>query len=392
MRAVITAIEGFNFDFDFHFNLNTMITLSFLPLIALSEVGKIVIVIIIGSFMPLAVMTYFKVFLKRKEKEYNKTLVELGINSSKRVEDFYTPSKYILPVAFVSVICLLAITAFTFANDYAGEIKDSLLLTGTFYGREGNEDLIYQSLAVLMMAFLGGFLWSAQNIIRRLIARDLSPSVFYSAGIRIILASVIALVLSFLIGEQSSTNFINFRSSLSAIAFLTGMFPERILSYLVNLYQQYFSPDKLNEDTLSLYNIEGISLQHKERLEEIGIDNAQNLATASLTGLLIETPFGARMLLDWIGQAKLLCYAKENMPFLRQAGIRTVFDLFKGNKSPEALREISEAVGINTPLLQVIHNQIVEDVGIKTLYRFQHGVNIPEKEENYSAENAPLIK
>ena len=131
-------------------------------------------------------------------------------------------------------------------------------------------------------------------------------------------------------------------------------------------------------------------MQHKERLMEIGIDNAQNLATASLTDLLIETPFGARMILDWIGQAKLLCYAKENMPLLRQAGIRTVFDLFKGNKSPEALREISEAVGLNTPLLQVIYGQILDDIGIKTLYRFQHGVNIPETEHNRSAQDSPL--
>jgi len=121
-----------------------MITLSFLPLIALSEVGKILIVVIIGSFMPLTVMTYFRVFLKRKEKEYNKTLVELGIHSNKKVQDFYTPSKYILPVAFVSVICLLAITAFTYANDYSGDIQDSLLLTGTFYGSEENTGLIYQ--------------------------------------------------------------------------------------------------------------------------------------------------------------------------------------------------------------------------------------------------------
>jgi hypothetical protein len=365
-----------------------MITLAFPSLLTLPEIGRFVIVAIIGGFMPLAVMTYFRVFLRKKEKEYNKTLEEMGIHSNKSVVDFYSPSKYILPVAFVSVICLLAITTFTYANDYASEIKDSLLLTGTHYG-SANTGLIRQSLAVLMMAFLGGFLWSAQNIIRRLIARDLSPSVFYSAGIRIILASVVALVLSFLIGEQSSTNFINLGSSLSAIAFLTGMFPERILSYLVNLYKQYFSPDELNQDTLSLYNIEGISLQHKERLEEIGIDNAQNLATASLTSLLIETPFGARMLLDWIGQAKLLCYAKENMSLLRQAGIRTVFDLFIGNKSPEALREISESVGINTPLLQVIHNQIINDIGIKTLYRFQHGVNVPEQESNLSLETEP---
>jgi len=368
-----------------------MTSLAITEFLTFPNLGKISIIFIIGSFMPLAAMTYFKVMLKKKVKEYNKTLAELGINSEKRVEDFYTPSKYILSVSFVTILCLVAITAFSFADVYVGEIKDSLLLTGAFFGNQ-NSALINQSLSVLNMAFLGAFLWSAQTIIRRLVARDLSPSVFYSAGIRIILASVIALVLSFLIGEQSSTNFVSFRSSLSVIAFLTGMFPERILQYLVNLYQQYFTPNTLNNDTLSLNKIEGISLQHKERLGEMGIDNAQNLATASLTNLLIETPFGARQVLDWIGQAKLLCYAKENIDGLRQVGIRTVYDLYKGNKTPEALREISESVGINSPLLQVIYGQVADDIGIKTLYRFQHGVNVPEKsgEQKSSAEDLPL--
>ncbi len=368
-----------------------MITLAFTEFISIPDLGKISIIILIGSFMPLAAMTYFKVMLKKKSAEYNKTLAELGIGTDKRVESFYTPSKYILPVGFVTLLCFTAISAFSYADSYAGDIKDSLLLTGTFFGSE-KTGLIYQSLAVMNMAFLGAFLWSAKNIIRRLIARDLAPSVFYSAGIRIILASVVALVFSFVIGEQSSTNFVSFRSSLGVIAFLTGMFPERILQYLIDLYQKYFAPDVLNEEILSLYKIEGISLQHKERLNEMGIDNAQNLATASLTTLLIETPFGARLILDWIGQAKLLCYAKENINGLRQAGIRTVYDLYKGNKSPEALREISESVGINSPMLQVIYNQVMDDIGIKTLYRFQHGVNVPENEHHSpkSAEDLPL--
>ncbi len=368
-----------------------MTTLAISEFLSIPDLGKISIIFIIGSFMPLAVMTYFKVMLKKKAKEYNKTLAELGIDSEKSVEDFYSPSKYILPVGFVTVLCIVAITAYSFADVYAAEIGDSLLLTGAFFG-DGKTGLINQSLSVMNMAFLGAFLWSAQNIIRRLIARDLSPSVFYSAGIRIILATVVALVLSFLIGEQSSTNFVSFRSSLSAIAFLTGMFPERILSYLINMYQKYFTPNTLNNDTLSLNRIEGISLQHKERLEEMGIDNAQNLATASLTNLLIETPFGARQILDWIGQAKLLCYAKDNIEGLRQVGIRTVYDFYKGNKTPEALQEISEAVGIHNPLLQVIHGQVMQDIGIKTLYHFQHGVNVPEKRNKVenSAEDLPL--
>lgn len=316
----------------------------------------------------------------RKEKEYNKALDEMGINSSRTVRDSYAPGRYFLPVTFAFLICFMSITYIVFAGRFNGELNDSLLLTGAFFGRE-NKALINQSLAVLSYAFLGGFIWSAQNIIRRLIANDLAPNVYYSAGIRLLLASIIALVISFLIGEESQSNFVNFKASLTAVAMLIGMFPERFLSYLVNLYKKYINPDKLNTDQLSLYRIEGISMQHKERLEEIGIDNAQNLATASLTQLLIDTPFKARQVLDWIGQAKLLCYAKDDIDKLRSVGIRTVFDFFKGNKRSNALQEISEAVGIDSPLLHVIHEQVLADPGINALYKFQGGVNKPNNEE-----------
>jgi len=200
----------------------------------------------------------------------------------------------------------------------------------------------------------------------------------------------------FIIGADSSANFISFQSSLGAISFLTGMFPERVLNYIINLYKRFVSPDDLNENVLSLYKIEGISLAHRERLAEIGVDNAQNLATASLTKLLIETPYGARQILDWIGQAKLLCYAKENIVGLRQAGIRSVFDLVKVHQSREGLREISDAVGINSPMLQVIHDQVVNDKGIQSLYRFQFGVNSPSHDEvspergRIDVENLPI--
>ena len=352
----------------------------FPELVSYSVIGQWIIIILIGGFMPLTAITYLTVMIARKEKEYHKALNEMGISSPRSIRDVHSPSKYILPVGFVTLLCLLAITAFVFANEYSGDLVDSLLLTGAFYGA-GKTGLIFQSLSVLSMAFLGGFLWSAQNIIRRLIAQDISPSVYYSAGIRIILASVVALVFSYIIGNEGAGSALNFRSSLAAIAFLTGMFPERILTYLIKLFQRYVNPDNLNTDQLSLYHIEGISMPHKERLEEVGIDNAQNLATASLTELLIETPFGARQLIDWIGQAKLVCYAKDQVDAFRSIGIRSVFDLYKGNKSREALQEISEAAGINSPLLQVIADQVRDDRGIQALFKFQYGVNSPEKDK-----------
>ncbi len=340
--------------------------------------GKILIVLILSGFMPLTAITFFKYMLPKKERDYKKAMDDMGINSSRQVSDSYAPRRYFLPVFFVTLLCLLASIYFTFADTFIESINDSLLLTGSWFG-EGNVALVRQSLAILTFAFLGGFIWSAQNIIRRLIAIDLAPSVYYSAGVRIIMASAVALVLSFIIGEESSTNLVNFKSSLSAVAFLTGMFPERILQYLIKLFKRYINPDPLNTELLSLYQIEGISMQHKERLEEIGIDNAQNLATASLTQLCIDTPYEARTLLDWIGQAKLLCYAKEHIAAMRSTGIRTVFDFYKGDKSTARLQRIAILSSVDPLLIENISEQVRADTGIQALFRFQGGVNTPNE-------------
>lgn len=361
-----------------------------LAILTFSVFSKIVIIIIIGGFMPLTAMTFLKVMIGNKKTEFNNAMSEMSLTTSRRVEDSYSASKFFLPVAFATTICLLAISYFTFAEHFVAEANDSLLLTGAFFGEE-NKQLIYQSLAVLSMSFLGGFLWSAQNIIRRLIAYDLAPNVYYSAGIRIILASVIALVLSFIIGADSSTNVLSFKSSLGAISFLTGMFPERVLNYLVNLYKNFVSPDKLNDEALSLYKIEGMSMQHKERLNEIGIDNVQNLSESSLTKLLIETPFGARLLLDWIGQAKLLCYVKENITELRKIGIRSVYDFIKIEYTSKHLQveEIANTAGVEVAFLKIVYNQIVNDKGIQALYRFQYGVNDADKKSEAKVLDIP---
>lgn len=337
-------------------------------------IGKIMLITIITGFMPLTAISFFRYRVPKKEKDYNKAMRDMGIKTSKKVRDIYSPLRYFLPVTFVTMICLLASTYFAFADSFKDNMTDSLLLTGAFFG-EDKIALVRQSLAVLSFAFLGSFIWSATNIIRRLVGNDLSPNVYYSAGIRIIMAAVIALVLSFLLGEQSSLDVFAFKGSLMAIAFLTGMFPESVLQYLVNLYEKFVNPEDLINNQLSLYRIEGISVDHKDRLKEVGIDNAQNLSNTSLTQLCIETPFEARIILDWIGQAKLLCYLKNDMESLRSVGIRTAFDLMKVKRNKEDLNRIASVAGISSELLNNTYLQITNDIGIQHLFSFENGVN-----------------
>ena len=334
---------------------------------------RIITIVVISGFMPFTAMSFFLFMIPQKEKDFQKSITEMDISTSRKIRDSYSVAKYLLPVLFAFLICFGFITAFTFGSS-TSNWADSAFLAGSFFGEQNNMGVINQSFSVLSWAFIGGFIWSAQNIIRRLIAYDLSPSVYYSAGIRILLASSVALVLSFLLGDESSDIF-SLKSSLSAIALLAGMFPERVLNYLVKRYQEFVAGNSVTEKSLSLYNIEGISIYHKERLEEIGIDNAQNLATASLTQMIAETPFDARQLLDWIGQAKLVCYVKEDIHKLRAIGIRSVFDLLQGNKSIPVLRELSDSIGLDTPILEVVHGQVTADKGINALFYFQENKN-----------------
>ena len=191
-------------------------------------------------------------------------------------------------------------------------------------------------------------------------------------------AKTSALTFSFLLGEESGP-LLGMKSSLPFIAFFTGMFPERVFDYLIRTYQKFVNPNELNDERLSLYRIEGISMSHKERLEEIGIDNAQNLATVSLTQLCMETPFPSRQLLDWMGQAKLLCYLKEDIEALRKIGIRSVFDFYKGEKGKPDFDAIATASGLEPVRLRIIYEQITNDTGIRALYNFQIGLNSPSR-------------
>jgi len=361
-------------------NTLTMIPLTFVLAFNILLIGKIMVVIIIAGFMPLSAFSFFKSMLPKKEEEYQKDMNDMGINTQKRVKDVYTPIRYLLPVSFITMICLLAAGFFAFTNSFEGEIGDSLILTGAFFG-DANIDLIRQSLAVVTYAFLGSFIWSSFAVTVRLFSKDLVPSVYYRAGIRMILAVVIALIISFLIGAEGAANVFQFKSSLVAIAFLAGMFPERFLQYLINLFKKFVDPDGLNTNELSLYRIEGITMSQKERLEEIGITNVQNVSTYSFTQLCIETPFESRTLLDWIGQAKLICYLKSDMDKLRAVGIRSAFDLVSVRRSDNEIGFIADAAGISETLLKNVNDQVLSDRGILALASFQEGVNTPEPEE-----------
>lgn len=339
-------------------------------------------ILIVSSFMPLTAISFFKFMMEKKDNDYRKTKDQMGLKSTSVVVDTFKGSKYILPVVFATFICMFAITNIAFADYSVNNPTDNLFFSGSNFGLpEMSKDAVAQGLMVVGFAFMGAFIWSAGTIILRLIAYDLLPSVYYSAGIRLIMAPIVALILAFILPGEGSI--VSLKASFPAIAFLTGMFPERVLTYLIKRYKDFVNAEnELNTIQLSLDRIEGMSMRHRERLEEVGIDNAENLASASLTQLMIGTPYEGRQLLDWIGQAKFLVYVKDNIDAFRKMGIRSVYDFFSPEKTPESLSRIAEAGGIDNTFMQNIASQIRNDTGICSLNTFYNNLNNKNSDQN----------
>ena len=107
--------------------------------------------------------------------------------------------------------------------------------------------------------------------------------------------------------------------------------------------------------------------------------------------MCIETPFESRTLLDWIGQAKLLCYLKEDIDKLRSVGIRSVFDLVTVRRSDNEIGFIADAAKVSETLLKNVNDQVLSNRGILALAGFQEGVNTPGAEKNQvPGTNAPV--
>jgi len=272
-------------------------------------------------------------------------------------------SDYVLPVCFVTSFCLLG-----FWTLFSG--TPPLILTG-ISGAGILCELPYEvsysefSLVAIGMAVLGSYVWSIQYIARRLIMLDLLPGAYYSVGTRIIFATFISVTLHHFIQSMESGIKNELLELLPVIAFFTGMFPQRVMQYMLEKLMIF---QKLGQraQELPLDMIEGMNLFNKVRLAEVGIDNAQNLAKANLEELILKTPFNPMLLLDWIAQAKLYVIFKNQTAALREAGIRTILD-FQAAADEDALNILNEVSKIPEKELAIVHEITSEDPDIAAL-------------------------
>ncbi len=377
---------------------------------------KILFLIILNAFGLVIYWSFHFFKMGSKDNDYAKVMKELGFQkdndrkkevvAGKKVErkpsTVMKRSNYWLPVIFFTMVCLIVSSLFLFPNAFFPELfqegtakfSHNPFFLGMYFGKSEVDwanlanpdiaDLQRRSIATLAWGFMGAFLWASSNMVRRLAKADITPILYYKAAFRILFACAIALIFSFISNEVQILDDMAFTNSfVPALAFVAGTLPERFFNYLLDMLKSIIGKREANTKELHLRNIEGLSAMHRERLWEEGIDNAQNLSQAGLMQLMLKTPFEARQILDWMGQAKLICYMKEDIDKAYDVGIRSAFDFIALKETyterkvdnMNALQELGQTSGFTTPILAVVSELVNNDVGTKNLKVFLDRLN-----------------
>ncbi len=191
-----------------------------------------------------------------------------------------------------------------------------------------------ETMALIFYSYLGASFFAIQHVVRRYSTFDLQPQVYSVVVVRIFVSTVIVFVgVSIIIlgGGQLSAGPPNPiegaanepQAWAALLAFVIGVFPDQGVRWFLQLTSRILNTgfDPINQ--YSLKNIIGINDWHQARLAEIGIDNAQNLATVDIRKLLLTTRFDTQEIIHWIDQAILYVKVGQRIDRFRDAKIST---------------------------------------------------------------------
>ncbi len=152
---------------------------------------------------------------------------------------------------------------------------------------------------LMLYTFAGVYLFNLGTIIRRLYLGDLNEQVFWGAINRLWLSLGLGLVIL-------KTPLPGGESISASVFFAIGFIANIVLEWLLSNVLKALSVGKPKSPDLPLQMVRGINIWKEYRLEEEGIENVQNLATADVAELTVRTHYNIRTLIDWIDQAILL--------------------------------------------------------------------------------------
>lgn len=334
--------------------------------------------VLVVLYIPLTYAAYGWAHVPRKRKKFVQSMSQLGFYHTKNWEDAITDGhrlRYFLwPLAGAMVLTFIT---FALTHPYVTQSSLRIGLIEEVIDVFGPDNPLPRAVAVgrfLFSGWLGAYLYAFYTIIRRFMDYDLTPKVYIFITNRFLLAFVVGGVVGVGLGTFSSAAGMSFDVNLATVSIVTffiGFFPEQGLNWIIATAQKALSrQDSLVKET-QLAEIEGLSIWQQGRLRQEDIENVQNLATADIPELVMQTPFAVNQLIDWIDQAILLIHTSpERLTPLQRIGISRASDILEIATDAAGLADLVDATGLKESELKILGRMLRSAINIQMVTHF----------------------
>jgi|SRR5215472_5224173 len=217
---------------------------------------------------------------------------------------------------------------------------------------------------LLLYTFIGVYLFNSGTLIRRVYLVDLSEVVFWGGIYRLMLSMGLAVALLPF----------KFSGHVELVFFAIGFLANAFLDWVLGLAMEVAGINIPKRDDFSLRMVRGINVWKDYRLEEEGVENAQNLATADVIELAVKTHYSLRTLIDWVDQAMAISRFGLKIKDMEAAGLN-ISAIELAWLAPEATggdtavaQAIATAGKMDLELVKAQLNSLYEDALVRELW------------------------
>ena len=333
-----------------------------------------------ASYIPLSYIAYRWVRAPLKRDRVKQSLFQLGIVQTNGLAEImageYRLKDYIWPLVLA---CVTTFAIYSGTHPYVIQLGVWTGMLEEVIDIFGADNLFLpRAIAagrILFWGWLGSYIYSFHLTWRRFLAYDLTPSVYIFTSNRFFLAMAVGAIVGTGMGTFSTAAGMPFDVNLATVyvvTFFIGFFPEQGINWIAATAQKALRQRGGIAKETRLSEIEGLSIWHQGRLRQEGIENVQNLATASVPALVIGSPFPVNQIVDWVDQAILLAYAsQEQFGALEKAGLLRASDVLTTTSDDEGLNDLADATGLKKSELKVLSRVLQSALNIKMVSRFR---------------------
>lgn len=274
------------------------------------------------------------------------------------IEKYYSKLALLVPASLLSFFYLIL-----FGLVYAQLAQ--------LFPHDGSVDLAHAagSMEPVVITFVGAYLFNMGLIVRRLYLYDLNDNLFWGCINRLLLSIGVSICLAVAFPDE--------KHNMTLVYFATPFILNKVLIGILHSATAWIGR-LLNRagqqaDMPELQQICGINIWKEYRLEEEGIEEVQNLATADVIELAVKTHYNLRTLIDWIDQAIVLTRFGGKTQKMKDGGVNVsavelAWQSPENHADPAYAANLAEILEMKPEILNAQLNAMFEDEYIQTLW------------------------